>query len=145
MHRKTFEIYMEVQDEKTPNDWFFVDDMIAPSIQLLNRNGYTTEWCCAGHPFIGCINVHPQSGVECKCEEFFTRELYVSFAAEVTALPPLPEGFYTTTFRGKLDVRYKYPTDMTDAYDIMAKGLEINRKFYNWTLQIPEYKSLNIN
>jgi hypothetical protein len=52
----------------------------------------------------------------------------------------LPEGFYTTTFGGKLAVRYKYPTDMTDAYDIMAKGLEINRQFYNWTLQIPEYK-----
>ena len=57
MNCKTFEIYMEVQDEKTPNDWFFVDDMIAPSIQLLNRKGYTTAFCCAGHPFIGCIKI----------------------------------------------------------------------------------------
>ena len=140
MHRKTFEIYMEVQDEKTPNEWFFVDDMIAPSIQLLNRKGYTTEWCCAGHPFIGCINVHPQSGVEYKCEKFFARQMYVSFAEGVSSLPPVPDGFYTTTFGDMLAVRYDYPTEMTDAYDIMAKGLEINKQFYEWVSSLPEYK-----
>ncbi len=139
MHHKTFEIYMEVQDEKTPNEWFFVDDMIAPTIQLLNRKGYTTEWCCAGHPFIGCMNVHPQSGVEYKCENFFARQLYVSFAEGVISLPPLPDGFYTTTYGGTICIRYDY-LPYEDAYVFMATALEANKRLYEWVLSLPTYK-----
>ena len=134
MHRNTFEIYMQVQDEKTPNEWFFVDDMIAPSIQLLNRKGYTTQWCCAGHPSAAYFD-----GVY-TCEEFFARQMYVSFTEDVTVLPPLPDGFYTTTFGGTLAIRYDYPAEITDAYDFMAKALEINKRFYDWVLLLPDYK-----
>ena len=134
MHRNSFEIYMDVQDEKTPNEWFFVDDMIAPSIQLLNRKGYTTAWCCAGHPCTAYFD-----GVY-KCEEFFSRQLYVAFTEGVTTLPSLPDGFYTTTFGDTLAIRYDYPAEITDAYDFMAKALEINKRFYDWVLLLPDYK-----
>ncbi len=146
MHRNTFEIYMEVQDEKTPNEWFFVDDMIAPSIQLLNRKGYATEWCCAGHSVTTYFGMHLQSDGEYKHEEYhFNRQLYVAFAEGVTALPPLPDGFYTTTFGDMLAIRYDYPAEITDAYDFMAKVLEINKRFYDWVLLLPDYKEYRKN
>ena len=134
MHYKTFEIYMDVQDAQNPDHWFRVDDMIAPSIQMLNRKGYATEWCCAGHPCTAYFDGKYES------KKFFSRQLYVAFAKEVTALPPLPDGFYITTFGGTLSIRYDYPAEITDAYDFMAKAVEINKQLYTWTLQIPKYQ-----
>lgn len=52
MHKKTFDIYAEVHDIQNPDDYFVVDDLIALPIQILNRKGYTTKFCCVGHPFL---------------------------------------------------------------------------------------------
>lgn len=32
-------------------DYFECDDIIAPTISLLNKKGYRTTFCCGGHPF----------------------------------------------------------------------------------------------
>ncbi|MHB1155014.1 MAG: hypothetical protein ACYCWE_19300 [Eubacteriales bacterium] len=34
------------------DDYFEVDDMIAPVIQLLNKKGYVTTFYCGGHPYV---------------------------------------------------------------------------------------------
>ena len=49
---KTFEIYSHSVDPKTLKNCFECDDLIAPIIRTLNLKGYTTTYCCAGHPYI---------------------------------------------------------------------------------------------
>jgi len=49
---KTFEIYSHSADPRTLENSFECDDMIAPIIRTLNLKGYTTTFCCAGHPYI---------------------------------------------------------------------------------------------
>ena len=55
INKKDFSIisdYLPYNDLKpTPEDYFECDDMIAPTISLLNRKGYKTCFCCGGHPF----------------------------------------------------------------------------------------------
>ena len=76
MHKETFEIVEKLSKPK--DDCLAIDDAIVPSIQILNRKGYTTTECCAGHPFIGA-----EHG-KWKC--------YVCFKNGVV-LPSLPLGF----------------------------------------------------
>lgn len=38
-------------DESIQEDYFYCDDLIAEAISLLNKNGYTTKYCCSGHWF----------------------------------------------------------------------------------------------
>ena len=52
INEKTFEIYSHSADPRTLENSFECDDMIAPTIRTLNLKGYTTTYCCAGHPYI---------------------------------------------------------------------------------------------
>ena len=47
----TFEVYSEVTTPKVEQRSFECDDLIAPIISLLNKKGYKTKFCCAGHPY----------------------------------------------------------------------------------------------
>lgn len=55
IHKETFEIYDEYSmgyDTNEDLDFLFeVDDLLAPAISKLNLKGYTTKYCCQGHPF----------------------------------------------------------------------------------------------
>lgn len=48
----TFNIYSDSEEPKTLKNSFECDDLIAPIIRTLNLKGYTTTFCCAGHPYI---------------------------------------------------------------------------------------------
>lgn len=49
--RSTFEVYSEVTTPEVEKRSFECDDLIAPVISLLNKKGYKTKFCCAGHPY----------------------------------------------------------------------------------------------
>jgi hypothetical protein len=51
IHKETFEILQGSNIDNYLDDYFEVDDAIALPIQTLNRKGYKTIACCAGHPF----------------------------------------------------------------------------------------------
>ena len=51
IHKETFEILQGSNIDNFLDDYFEVDDAIALPIQALNRKGYKTVNCCAGHPF----------------------------------------------------------------------------------------------
>jgi len=53
IHKITFEIIQGYNREDSgTDDYFEVDDLIALTISILNKKGYTTTFCCSGHPFI---------------------------------------------------------------------------------------------
>lgn len=47
----TFDVYSEVTTPEVEQRSFECDDLIAPIISLLNKKGYKTKFCCAGHPY----------------------------------------------------------------------------------------------
>ena len=51
MNLKTFEIWADSNIDGFENEHFEVDELIAPVIRELNLKGYTTKFCCSGHPY----------------------------------------------------------------------------------------------
>jgi len=76
IHKETFEVVEKLSQPK--DNCLIIDDAIVPSIQILNRKGYITTECCAGHPVSGTENRKRQS--------------YIGFKKGVV-LPSLPTGF----------------------------------------------------
>ena len=58
---KGYEILMDSAAENV-DGYFECDELIAPTIALLNKKGYTTKNCCSGHPYedIGNMIIHLQ-------------------------------------------------------------------------------------
>ena len=48
---RTFSIYAQVSVPEVESRSFECDELIAPVIELLNKKGYKTKFCCAGHPY----------------------------------------------------------------------------------------------
>ena len=51
MHRRTFDIINNSNIDGILEEYFEIDDYIARPVQILNRKGYRTRFCCSGHPF----------------------------------------------------------------------------------------------
>ena len=49
--KKTFEIYGSTEDERISGPCFECDELLAPTISLLNQLGFKTAYCCSGHYF----------------------------------------------------------------------------------------------
>jgi len=81
---KTFDIYSEIEGVSEIYSLSFeCDDLIAPIIAMLNRKGYKTMACCAGHPYTGKDYVYsvyegkefePTYSVEELTEEVLSKE-----------------------------------------------------------------------
>lgn len=74
MHKETYSILYGdgITENIEMQNYFEIDDMIAPIISALNRKGYLTTHCCSGHNIDGHTNT------------------YITFREEATprALPP---------------------------------------------------------
>jgi hypothetical protein len=129
IHRETFEIINDRMECEFPfiKKHFHADDLIALTIQILNRKGYTTEGCCSGHLFFGGdINEKPKN-----------LRSYINFE-EGISLPSLPPGFVwlrSTCISYDYHIPYEY--NVNAMFEILRENLEIMEKLYNWALKLP--------
>ncbi len=48
---KTFEVIGDLSDTRISAPLFECDELLAPTISILNKLGFTTEFCCSGHAY----------------------------------------------------------------------------------------------
>ena len=107
---------------------FWVDDLIALPIHMLNRKGYTTEGCCSGHLFFG-------TDIYEKPKDLMS---YINFE-EGISLPSLPPGFAwhnNTCIMYKYNIPYKY--DANAIYGLLRENLDVMEQLYKWALKLPD-------
>lgn len=51
IHEKTLDGFHDVGCDESRGYFFECDELIAPTIQLLNYKGYKTKFCCSGHAY----------------------------------------------------------------------------------------------
>ena len=109
-----------------------IDEMLLPTISLLNKKGYRTAFCCSGHTYDLLSNPYM----------FF--ETYICFENHVK-LPNLPEGFnYTGDFYGgRFSISKNIFDDWTDTYR-QAEVLKNNLKLLEWATELPQHNESNI-
>jgi hypothetical protein len=98
-----------------------LDEMITPTIIMLNKKGYMTSYCCAGHIDKNCgyISFHYYDDMD---EEMF-----------------LPKGYPEWTYRfpqEKSDVfRWKFESEDFTGERIKEIG-EVHKMIYNWAAEL---------
>ena len=135
MHKTTFDLLQFIPRGDNQDDWFLVDDIIALPIQVLNRKGYFTQFCCSGHPFPDCYQTDPPQ------DDLYNHDAYIVFR-EGVSVPMLPLGFdvdagdENRAFKG-LCIRSK-EYDYTKEYHTMHEVLDLMEQLYQWALDLPK-------
>lgn len=139
MHKKTFNITVSVgtpsfEYDSTP-DYFHIDELIAVPVQILNRKGYLTACCCAGHPF----DLSQDFPEPFKNASFiFERpcKSYISFEKEYS-FSELPNGFVLTP--GKLSIEKQHYKDGDFNYwKIVREIYGAMEQLYLWAMNLPD-------
>ena len=133
----------KVIDEYDPRpDFFEVDELIAVQIQILNRKGYKTACCCAGHPFDAAVfwPVASETGKEqwVVCD-YIQRgcESYVTFA-EKYEFDTLPKGFTSyITGAGVTRIVREHPKDGDD-WETVHSIMDAMEQLYLWASDLPD-------
>ena len=127
MHKKTF--YIIRSDTKGRNklgdDYFHVDDLIALSVQILNRKGYFTAVCCAGEHKLPVDGIWHYNKVFNKC--------YIVFEKDVS-LPSLPPGFHIEPYE-------ILPSSVCIAKICDTQHEKAMNQLYEWAFYLPEFKN----
>ena len=135
MHTETFDMYLS--DQCTiPNGYMLIDDLIAPTIQVLNRKGYITEWSCSGHSLEESFIIDGEFGKYIKATS--PPNSYISFKEDIS-LPTLPCGFVKDSVSNKLTIR-KWSYDGDNFFEISRNILETMEQIYKWALDLPDFK-----
>ena len=145
MHKKTFKIYHNDQNI-IPEDYVEIDELIAPVIQVLNQKGYTTKFCCSGHPLDDCL--FRDSGADKGYYETgIPLESYIAFEEGIT-LPSMPPDFNaeqnTYCSISRLTIRKIYYIDNAfdnQFYEKSRKILETMKQLYQWALDLPDFEN----
>ena len=146
MHRDTFKIYHNDQNI-VPEDFIDIDEWIAPTIQVLNQKGYTTRFCCSGHPLNDnwlFIDTSKEKGYYESGN--FVRS-YIMFEEGIT-LPSLPHDFTSTQNtsapRPRLVIEKIHPVTSAFENQFFEKArriLETMKELYEWALELPDFVS----
>ncbi len=141
MHRTTFEIYHNDQNI-LPDGYADIDELIAPTIQVLNQKGYTTRFCCSGHP---CDKWLMEEDEEDFRETAVPLNSYIAFAEGVT-LPSLPPDFIAeqSIDNLRLEIRKWYKIDNASDNQFFEKAkkiLETMEQLYQWALDLPDFEN----
>ena len=149
MDIKTFDIYHNDQCI-IPNGYVEIDELIAPSIQILNLKGYITEWCCSGHALKDeLLRNNSETGYEVIINgkqpdgsfRYSRNACYISFKENIS-LPSLPHGFTkdSNSFVVNLVIRGAgYSPFETDFFKKSLYILETMKQLYEWALNLPEF------
>lgn len=161
MHVKTFEMLEYVKP--SAHNYVPIDAEIAPTVQLLNRKGYITMTCCAGHhPGDEMLKRYVSlSGI------LFTSSSYISLYWGIL-LPSLPPGFLSDVMvmddktaeisekdlkdlvlllaekpelQKKISIVIKHDWDLIDSNTFRRKHIELMEQLYEWALNLPDFKS----
>jgi hypothetical protein len=124
MNKETFEIDSHLGTFDKDN-CFEIDDVVVPTIQILNRKGYITVDCCAGHPFNTAGNGMYSS--------------YISFK-EGIVLPSLPPGY---TLNNNI-IRRFWDFEL-DFYAFIRDNIETMAQLYKWALDLPACEEVVYN
>ena len=122
------------------NNYFAVDELIAPPIQIFNRKGYITQWCCSGHPYAYITEGYKNGDPELKIIETPEKgadNTYILFK-EGISLPFLPPGFVNNSFDTRLGI-IKFYHFQGDFFEIFKIILETMDQLYNWALELPYF------
>ena len=139
IHKETFDIYHNDQII-VPDGYFEIDEEIAPAIQVLNRKGYITEYCCAGHPLTDWLMRSSKAEYEKSNVE---PDSYILFK-EGILLPTLPPGFFNDSSGMRLVIRksHRYSTYADNTFFGMSKHIvETMEQLYEWALNLPDFTS----
>lgn len=138
MHRETFDLYHNDQNI-VPKGYTAIDELIAPVIQVLNQKGYTTKFCCSGHPLEDWLMRTS------KTEEGYEKSMapirsHILFEDGIT-LPSLPPDFvvHHRTFHSKLIIEKNYTVPDDRYYEILQTILDTMKKLYQWALDLPDF------
>jgi len=144
MHKKTFKI-LHNDYLMLPDDYVQIDELIAPVIQVLNRKGYITRFCCSGHPLDDWLAwLTTEDGVEYR-ETMSSSNSSIAFEEGIT-LPVLPPGFdVVPNPRSLLEIRKSYYIDNAfdnQFYERARSILETMKQLYEWALDLPDFPGL---
>lgn len=98
-----------------------LDEMITPTIILLNKKGYHTSYCCAGHIDKDCgyISFTEYDGME--YEEYLPDHY--------------PEGTFTYQPEQKSIFRWKFESEDFTGERLMEIG-EVHKRIYDWAAEL---------
>lgn len=153
MKKTTFEYYSGSNIDHFLDDCFEVDEAIAPVIRELNLKGYTTMFCCSGHPckdrcemiyndcttdprktmlWIVAVDKLPDGENNYRIEfDIPGISLYIKFK-EHYDFEQIPNEFEYED--GVLDYIY----DNEEPYDFLYERLTVCERLYEWAKQLPE-------
>jgi len=137
LDKKTFHIikYGDRRIKRLHDENFHVDDLIAPTIKILNQKGYFTAGCCAGVHKLPVDEVFVQNA-DIKCWILFKQGITLPSLPPKFHIEPLPQGFWIDSFEVIDLTSFVYITKVCDArHEIMLKQL------YEWALGLPNYES----
>jgi len=109
-----------------------IDEMMLPTISLLNKKGYRTRFCCSGHVYDDFI--HP----------FLLFQTYVIFEKNIM-LPSIPNDFrYDGNYEdGRSCIRKDSYDGWTDSY-AHCELLKGNLSLIEWATMLPPHNESNI-
>ncbi len=146
INRATFDIIMtDLPRIMQSGDYFEVDELIAKPIQILNRKGYITDFCCSGHPFAFVTEGSMEGDPEHKINEMrfeSSNRAYISFKAGI-CLPTLPPGFFiddSTHKKQNKVVIYKIYNN-NKVYVFIRDILETMEQLYEWAFNLPDFEN----
>jgi len=144
MHKDTFKIYHNDQNI-VPEDFIDIDEWIVPTIQVLNQKGYTTRFCCSGHPLDDWLFIDTSKEKGYKESGNFVRS-YIMFDEGIT-LPSLPPEFIATqnTYgeRPRLVIEKDHPITSAFENQFFEKARRVlgtMKELYEWALELPEFQ-----
>ena len=130
MNNKTFDIDEKSHGDNIGEDNFQIDDLIAYPIRTLNLKGYTTLYCCAGHPFgMRITTITFKEGINLpSLPPKFVEERVYNNRLSITREYDYPVGSFKDDFFGFLRT---FQRDNIDAME----------ELYKWALDLPDFKS----
>ena len=143
MHKETFQI-LHNDYRILPDGYVEIDELMAPIIQVLNQKGYTTKYCCSGHPMDECLAwIKTEQGSEYQ-EMMILMASSIVFEEGIT-LPVLPSGFEVVDNPASiLEIRKSYYIDNAfdnQFYERARSILETMKQLHEWALDLPDFKN----